>query len=153
MPACHSLPDYLLTVLCGPVTWLLLESEMTTPPEWLQQESVSCTPSLLSALLHSPLSYPIGCYTKDIVVKSSFQIWGQSRWHVGLLAAPLSVPLIQNPLFLTSLSTKCFYCGMTWVSKHWKSFMWTKLMVPGKKQKTFFRYLQMRNFAKGFSAH
>lgn len=153
MPACHSLPDYLLTVLCGPVTWLLLESEMTTPPEWLQQESVSCTPSLLSALLHSPLNYPIGCYTKDIVVKSSFQIWGQSRWHVGLLAAPLSVPLIQNPLFLTSMLDKMFLLWHDLGIQTLKELYVDKVNGSGKKKKTFFRYLQMRNFAKGFSAH
>lgn len=134
MPACHG-----LAVLCGPVSRLLLESEMSTTPEWQQQESVSCTPSLLSAILYSPLNYPIGCYTKNIVVKSSFQIWRQLRQHFGPLGAPISVPLILffvwHDLGIQTLKELC-------VDK-----------VLGSGKKSFFRYLQMHNFAKGFSVH
>lgn len=77
--------------------------DLDSPPEWLQLQSLSCTPSSLSALLHSPLNYPTGCYTKNIVVKSSLLIWRQFRRHFGLQAVPISIPLIQNHLFPPSM--------------------------------------------------
>lgn len=75
---------------------------------WCKLELLSCKESSIPALLYSSLPIKPSQYTDSQVVLNTLKIWYQFRRHFKFTAGSSLCPLINNHLFLPSLSDSVF---------------------------------------------
>ena len=124
---------------------------------WCELESRSCVSTSLPALVSSNIPVKIKHYTSNPVVISTLKIWNQFRRHINIKQTLiLQNPICNNHNFLPAKLDQMFAVwhgkGLRtlsdfYVNETFSSFndLRSKYDLP---QTDFFRYLQVRNFAK-----
>ena len=125
-------------------------------PDWCRMERRACGPADPASLLCSPLPLSRRCHPKNPVVSESLRIWSQFRTHFGLGHMETSIPIARNPHFKPALLDSAFHIwsqkGLKSVTDlfHNKTFSSFEFLVKehGIPRSHFFRYLQIRDFAR-----
>ena len=128
--------------------------------DWCQLEASSCFSSSLQALACSTLPFSPSQFTSNPIVTGTLKIWAQIRRHFNWLTLPQSTPICDNHLFLPSkIDPQFTYLdgrGLRrlddlYIDNQFASFDQLRIALE-LRASDFFRYLQMRSFAKTHSA-